>query len=147
MIIQLCCFSHRSRGQYHTNDNSSNCKICQLPIPNECTQKNATKKSVYDGTMLLYIYALWKPVWSIKGCLYSEWIWAARTKLNSPIKTSKLSGKNRWGARHWARGNYIPYQMGSKGYIYIWGFSWMGIPQNGWFTVENHIFYECLWYL
>ena len=44
MIIQLCCFSHRSRGQYHTNDNSSNCKICQLPIPNECTPKNATKK-------------------------------------------------------------------------------------------------------
>ena len=76
--------ANRSQGQYHTNDTSSNCKMCQLPIPNECIYPNIYIYiyvyiyiciyiySVYDGTMLFIIY-----IYIYRCCLCSEWIWAA----------------------------------------------------------------------
>ena len=55
--------ANRSQGQYHTNDTSSNCKMCQLPIPNECIYPKKIYVCMYiyivymmEQCCLLYIY-------------------------------------------------------------------------------------------
>ena len=64
-----------------------------------------------------------------EGMFDSEWIWAARTKLNSPIKTSKLSGKKQMRSEALSPGELYSLPDGEQG-IYIYeGFHEWGYPK------------------
>ena len=65
-----------------------------------------------------------------EGMFDSEWIWAARTKLNSPIKTSKLSGKKQMRSEALSPGELYSLPDGEQGiYIYMRVFMNGGTPK------------------